>query len=313
MGWSADDIPDLAGKIAVVTGATSGLGLEASREFARHGATVIVAARDPDKGRRALDDIKATVPGAALQIRELDLASLDSVRAFAVVVAADHPAIDILLDNAGIMASPPRQTVDGFESQMGTNHLAHFALTAALMPSLAAAPAARVVATTSIARYRGHSLTDEMTRLGAGYDPWQAYADSKLANYHFALELAGHLSAAGSSVQSLAADPGLAHTNLQVATVRAEGAGWQGRAWQLLARTIGVPPEHGCLSLLRAATDPGAGNGELYGLRWRVFGAPVKLGGGEPVGQPSGPSQMWRVSESRTNTIFDIGSSRSPD
>lgn len=308
MAWTANDIPELNGTVAVVTGANSGLGLEATRELARKGATVVMGVRSLERGRAAADRIRTEIPAAALELREVDLGSLDSVRAFAEATLAEHDRIDILLNNAGLMATPPGETKDGFETQVGTNHLGHFVLTERLMPGLERAPAARVVTLTSVGRYTGRPLTEEHTRLNSRYGPWRAYGDSKLANYQFGIELARRLEAAGSSVSSLVADPGLSRTNLQVATVENAGGGIQGRFWRMMARYGGMAPTAGVLPVLRAATDPDARNGELYRPRWRFRGAPVKAKASQRLARPADTERMWRVSESHTDTVFSLGS-----
>ena len=307
MAWSANDTPQQGGAVAVVTGANSGIGLEAVREFARSGATVVMAVRNLDKGRAARDEVAAEIPGAQLQLQELDLSSLASVRAAASAIRAAHERIDLLVNNAGIMATPPRETADGFEAQVGTNHLGHFLLTQALMPALDGSEAARVVTLTSFAKERGRPLTEEALRLNERYDPWQAYADSKRANFDFALELARRLEAAGSHVAGLAAHPGLAHTNLQVATVENAGAGFQGRLWQFLARVLGMPAPRGALPTLRAATDPAARNGEFYGPRWLATGAPVRLAVRDNDERRAAGERLWTLSEAATGTEFRPG------
>lgn len=308
MAWTTNDIPDQSGKIAVITGANSGLGFETSRELARKGATVVMAVRNMEKGQAAVDRITAVVPDADLELRTLDLGSLDSVRAFAARVREEHDHVDILLNNAGLMATPAGQTKDGFETQIGTNHIGHFVLTEELMPALAAADAARVVTMTSSARAQGRSLTEGRTHLGDGYSPWQAYGDSKLANYQFGVELARRLEAAGSSVNSLVAHPGLSHTNLQVATVENAGVGFSGRFWRIAARYLGMSALGGALPELRAATDPEAQNGQVYGPRWNLRGAPVAIGLEEGRVKTEDTSRMWSISESQTGTVFSLGS-----
>ncbi|MEX1336608.1 MAG: SDR family NAD(P)-dependent oxidoreductase, partial [Candidatus Limnocylindrales bacterium] len=171
MAWTSDDIPDQSGRVAVITGASSGLGFEAGRELARKGAAVVMAVRDMDKGEAAASRIRAAVPDAELELQQLDLGSLDSVRECAARIAHEHDHIDILLNNAGLMATPAGQTADGFELQVGTNHLGHFVLTHELMPLLEAADGARVVTVTSVARVQGRSLSVERTQLGEAYDP----------------------------------------------------------------------------------------------------------------------------------------------
>src|SRR6266700_965055 len=161
---TVNDIPDLYGRVALVTGANSGLGLETTRALAAHGAHVIMAARNLDKGRRAEAEIKLTVPGASLELVSLDLASLASVRALAASVSQTHDRLDLLFNNAGIMAIPWQETQDGFEMQLGTNHLGHFALTGLLLPRLVATPGSRVVTTTSMARSAGRINFDDLQR-----------------------------------------------------------------------------------------------------------------------------------------------------
>jgi NAD(P)-dependent dehydrogenase (short-subunit alcohol dehydrogenase family) len=307
MGWTANDIPDQSGKVAVITGANSGLGFEASRELARKNAAVIMAVRNMEKGQAAADRIKAEIPQAALEVRQLDLGSLDSVRDFAARVRQDHDHVDILLNNAGLMATPPGRTKDGFETQVGTNHFGHFVLTEELMPLLEAAQAGRVVTMTSGARMQGRTLDEHRIRLDGDYQPWQAYGDSKLANYQFGIELARRLEAAGSSVGSLVAHPGLSHTNLQVATVANAGVGVSGRFWQFAARYLGMSPLEGALPALQAATDPDARNGEFYGPRWNVRGAPTRLGPEPKRAARADTERMWRLSEDETGTVFSLG------
>ena len=304
MSWTPSDIPDQRGKVAVVTGANTGLGLEASRELARKGATVVLGVRNVAKGHAAVDAIKAEIPAADVEVRRLDLGSLASVRQFAEGVMGEHPAIDILLNNAGIMATPPRETSDGFESQVGTNHLGHFALTAALMPALERAPAARIVTMTSVARFGGNPLTTARTYLTAGYGSWASYGHSKLANYQFGIELARRLTAAGSSVSSLVAHPGLSRTGLQGTAVRAGSAGLLGRVTQSVTRWIGMDPASGTLPQLRAATDPNARNGEFYGPRWTAFGAPVMAKAANDPSFGTAAATMWQVSEEATGASF---------
>lgn len=308
MAWSVSDIPDQGGRIAVITGANSGLGFEASRELARRGAAVVMAVRNMEKGANAVARIKAEVPRARLELRDLDLGALDSVRAFAERVRNEHDQVDILLNNAGLMATPAGQTKDGFETQIGTNHFGHFVLTEELMPALEAASAARVVTVTSGARLQGQTLTEARTQVSDDYDPWRAYSDSKLANYQFAIELARRLEAAGSSVSSLAAHPGLSHTNLQVATAASGGTGVSGRFWKVVARYVGMSALGGALPVLRAATDPDAANGEFYGPRWSMRGAPVRLGSDEKRSAKVETTRMWDITESRTGTVFSLGS-----
>jgi NAD(P)-dependent dehydrogenase (short-subunit alcohol dehydrogenase family) len=306
VGWNASDITDQSGKVAVITGANSGLGFEASKELARKGATVVMASRNMAKGQKAVDRIKAAIASADLELRELDLGSLDSVRSFVDTVSAEHDQIDILINNAGLMATPPGETAEGLETQVGTNHIGHFVLTEGLMPALERAPAARVVTLSSLSWKQGHPLTERETHVNDDYDAWRAYGDSKLANYQFGVELARRLEAAGSRVSSLLAHPGMANTNLLTATVQNDGGGRRGRISRIIARYGGMSAANGALPELRAATDADARNGEFYGPRWSVRGAPIPVGVTEKAVAKADTDRMWRISEAAAGTVFSL-------
>lgn len=301
-------IPDLTGTVAVVTGANGGLGLETARALAAKGARVVMAVRDQDKARSAERTIRDAVPGACLELVSLDLGSQESVQRAAETIQAAHPVIDLLVNNAGVMATPEGRTVDGFETQFGIDHLGHWTLTALLLPGLLAAPAARVVTTTSLARLQpGGRLDPADPHLAGHYDPWVAYARAKLANYHFALGLDRAFRAAGVSARSLAAHPGLAFTDLQPASVRSGGAGRSGPVWSALARVLGMSAADGALPQLRAATDPRATGGELYGPRWGSRGRPVR--GRVPKRDlDRAIDELWAVSERETGVPIRITS-----
>lgn len=303
--WSPADIPDQHARVAVVTGANGGLGFEVARALARRGATVVMAARDQDKARDARERITSEVPDASVELRALDLASLDDVRRCGVSIAAAHPRIDLLVNNAGIMGVPEQATVDGFEQQLGVNHLGHFVLTARLLPGLLAAPAGRVVSVTSFARLVGTAVRPDNPHLHGRYGPWRAYGQSKLANLHFAVELHRRLDVARATATSLAAHPGLSHTDLQARSVQESHGGPSQRFWHLAARSVGASAREGALPLLRAATDPAARGGWLYGPRWGLAGAPTR----RPL-VPRAPrvgATLWAVSERETGERFDVG------
>lgn len=306
MAWTQDDIPDQRGRVAVVTGANGGLGLETTRALARKGAHVVMAAHNQDKAKEARRTIEADVADADLEIRELDLASLDSVRACADGILAAHGRIDLLINNAGVMGIPERTTVDGFEMQLGVNHLGHFVLTRRLLPALLKAPAGRVVSVTSYGRVAGRPIDPDNPHLHGRYDPWRAYGQAKLANLHFALELQRRLEASGATIDSLAAHPGLSRTDLQARSVRETGGGFSQRIWHVLARTTGMPADRGVRSLLRAATDPGARGGALYGPRWVTFGPPVRRRLFGPSLDRDAARTLWDVSERETGERFDV-------
>ena len=302
--WTADDIPDQRGRVVVVTGANGGLGLEVARELARKGATVLMAARTQATAKNALEDIEAEVPDAALQLYELDLASLDSVRACAAAIRADHRRIDILVNNAGVMGIPRQATADGLEMQLGVNHLGHFVLTRRLLPALVAGPDGRIVSVTSFGRFVGWSVRPHDPPMPRRYEPWTAYGRAKLATLQFAMELQQRLVAAGAGVRSVAAHPGLAHTDLQKRSVRETGGAAFPRFWALAARRVGMDPDRAALVLLRAATDPGAQGGELYGPRWFSFGPPVRR---PALGRPGRAGEhLWVYSERVTGERFDV-------
>lgn len=311
MSWTTADIPSLDGRVAVVTGANGGLGLETARALAAAGAHVVVAARDQAKAAEAVRDIGQSAPGASLEVVELDLGSLASVAAAAETIAAQHPAVDMLVNNAGVMGIPERRTVDGFEMQFGVDHLGHFALTAHLLPALSAAPAARVVTVTSTAHHMGRRLDPENPHLqGRRYGPWKAYGQAKLANFHFGLGLQQRFAAAGLRAQSLIAHPGLSHTNLQVVSATEEGGFWS-RFFQRAAARTGMSAAEGALPQLRAITDPNANGGEFYGPRFVNQGPPVR----RPVLRPVGRAIeiLWEVSERETGIKLDPSAAATAD
>ena len=306
MAWTAKDIPDQTDRIAVVTGGNGGLGLETVRELARNGAHVVMAARNLDKATAAEQDIRGEIPDASIEVRVLDLGSLASVRTFAAEVLATHAVIDQLYANAGVMATPQGTTEDGFETQFGINHLGHFELTRLLMPALQRADAARVVTTTSTARFSAgpYDLDDPHHRQRA-YDPWEAYGYSKRANLQFALELDRRLREAGSPVRAFSADPGFSNTDLQQTTAeKLPGPSQRFAAW--LVRLVGQSPSAGALDQLRAGTDPGAEGGTLYRPRWIAAGAPI-VGGIRPsLRKPEDLIKLWSVSEREVGERFDV-------
>ena len=305
MSFSKTDIPDLGGLVAVVTGANGGLGLETASVLASKGARVVMAVRDQHKAASAAERIRQETPEASLELVDLDLGSLASVRSAADRILADHDRIDILVNNAGVMATPERSTVDGFEMQLGINHLGHWAFTSHLMAALVAAPAARVVSVTSTAHHMGRPLDPRNPHLHGKYEPWRAYGQSKLANYHFALGLQREFERAGVSAQSLMAHPGLSHTDLQVRTEQEGGAGASGPFWRWLAARTGMTAAEGALPQLRAATDPAARGGELYGPRFINNGPPVRL----PLMRPGSDGAiaiLWQVSERETGVPMTV-------
>jgi NAD(P)-dependent dehydrogenase (short-subunit alcohol dehydrogenase family) len=302
--WTADRIPDQGGRTAVVTGANSGLGLATARELARAGAHVVMACRNLAKGEQARLSIAGAVPGAQLELEELDLSSLASVRAFAQRYGGAHDGLDLLVNNAGVMAPPRAHTADGFELQFGTNHLGHFALTGLLIGSMEGPDDARVVTLSSTAHRTGRIAFDN---LGGDrhYFRWRAYGQSKLANLLFALELERRLRAAGSSTKSMAAHPGYAATNLQFA------------APPLLDRlvmkvgnaVIAQSEEMGALPTLYAATEPGLAGGTYVGPDGigEQRGHPKPVSPNRAARDEDVARRLWDVSEEMTGVRFELG------
>jgi len=300
--WTAADMPSQEGRVAVVTGANSGLGLVTARELARAGADVVLACRDTTKGADARNQILARVPEAEVRVEALDLSSLDSVAAFA-ERQREHPGPDLLINNAGVMAPPRRTSADGYELQFATNHLGHFALTAQLIGGMAGRPDPRVVTLSSGAHRIGKITFDNLQR-ERRYNRWLAYGQSKLANLLFALELDRRLRAADSPVRSLAAHPGYAATNLQSAA-----APLPDRLVMAVAnRVIAQSAEMGALPTLYAATVPGLEGGMFIGpdglAEQRGYPTPVAPSGAATDAQTA--RQLWEVSEELTGLSFEI-------
>lgn len=311
MPWTEKDIPDLSGRTAVVTGANGGLGLQTAMALAGAGAHVVMAARDPDKTTAAVARIAERYPAASLEVVPLDLGDLSVVRSAVEKVLAGHDRVDILVNNAGVMAMPQRQTVDGFEMQLGVDHLGHWALTAHLMPALLAAPAARVVTVTSTARFMGRPLdpSDPHMRRRA-YSAWGSYARAKMANYHFGLGLQQQFSRAGVAAASLIAHPGLSNTDLQARSVREGGAGWAGAFFEAMTARSGMTPLEGTRPQLRAATDPRAKGGELYAPRFGSHGPAVRRPVLRRLDLQKQIDRLWQVSERETGVPLDVTSGR---
>ncbi|MFF1834114.1 oxidoreductase [Streptomyces sp. NPDC058231] len=275
-GWNASNIPDQSGRTAVITGANSGIGLITARELARSGARVLLACRDKDRGKEAESRVRAAVPGAEAEFVPLDLADLSSVREFAASYPSDR--LDLLINNAGVMALPYGRTADGFEAQFGVNHLGHFALTGLLLPKLLGTPGARVVSVSSAM----HAVSDiDIGDLNSehNYRRWIAYGRSKTANLLFIHELSRRLAAAGSGLVAAAAHPGYAATNLQTAGARMENRRAAARVFELGNRIIAQPASSGALPTLYAATAPGVRPDSFTGpklLGWRGAPAPSR-------------------------------------
>ncbi len=298
-------MPSLEGQLWVVTGANSGLGLETVKGLAAKGAAVVMACRDPQRAEAAADEVRRIAPSAKLELESLDLASLKSIEAFAARLAKQHPVVDGLINNAGIMAIPRRTTADGFEMQLGTNHLGHYALTLRLLPLLEAAKAPRVINVASTAHRMGTMNFDDL--MGEkSYAAWGAYGQSKLANLLFTFELNRKLSAAGRRTIAAAAHPGYAATNLQ--GVGAKMTGSKVSAWfmnvgnSIMAQTA----EMGALPTLYAATVSDVKGGEYFGPDgfMELKGHPRRCDSNAKSKDLVAAQKLWDASEKLTGVRF---------
>jgi NAD(P)-dependent dehydrogenase (short-subunit alcohol dehydrogenase family) len=305
--WTADDIPDQTGRRIVITGANAGLGLESSKQLARRGAEVIMACRNPQKGAEALAAVKAVATGPAPSLISLDLADLDSVERAANEIAERWDSIDVLMNNAGLMAIPHREeTAQGHEMQFGVNHLGHFALTLRLLPTLLKADAPRVVALGSVAHYPGKINIDDLNFERTKYSAWTVYSQTKLACMQFAFELDRRSKAAGLPLIAIAAHPGYSSTNLQSTGPLA--GGFHPINWVMAKATLvmGQPARIGALGQLRAATDLSVVGGEYLG------GTILRGMRGHPNHAPSTPrardeamwARLWDASEALVGLTF---------
>jgi NAD(P)-dependent dehydrogenase (short-subunit alcohol dehydrogenase family) len=302
--WTADQMASQAGKTALVTGANSGIGYQAALELARHGAHVLLGVRNAAKGQASLAELHKAVPGASAEVVELDMASLASVRAFAQAFLARGTALDLLINNAGVMALPKRElTEDGFERQFGTNHLGHFALTGLLVPALKMAPAPRVVTVASLAHRNGKIEWDNL-QSERKYVPWDTYGMTKLANILFARELHRRAEEQVSNLRSLAVHPGIARTK-----IFENGPGTsdlKAIATKILAPILTQPDDMGALPTLYAATAQGAHGGEYIGPDGfgELKGYP-KVVKPRPQGLDEATGRkLWAVSEELTGVVY---------
>lgn len=305
--WSPAQLPDLSGKVAIVTGANSGLGLETAAGLAARGATVVMACRDPARAASALDAVRQRAPAGRAETMALDLADLAAIRAFATAFIARHPRLDILCNNAGVMHLPYRKTRDGFEMQIGTNHLGHFALTGLLLERLATTPGARVVHVASIAHRftRGIDL-DDLNWERKPYNKADAYAKSKLANLLFHYELQRRLSRHGLSAISVAAHPGFSATNIGFGD-RDGTPLLQQLAMRLANVLIAQPADMGALPTLYAAGDPRVKAGDYIGpdgwfMQFR--GYPTVVDARPAAHDAATAGALWALSEKLTGVRY---------
>ena len=305
--WAATDIADQSGRTAVVTGANSGIGLVAARELARAGAHVVLACRDEGRGKAALESIERAASGASTELLQLDLADLSSVRALAGVLVARPEAVDVLVNNAGVMAIPRRTTPDGFEMQLATNHLGPFALTGLLVPALLRGASPRVV-TVSSGMHRVGRIDFDDLQGEHRYGRWSAYAQTKLANLLFMFELQRRADAADAPIRSVAAHPGYARTNLQFAGPRMDGS----KLEELIARgansVFGQSGEQGALPSLYAATVPDLPGGAYVGPDglFEQRGHPKLVRSTAAARDPDAARRLWELSEELTGVRYDF-------
>lgn len=303
--WTAADMPDLSGQTVIVTGGNSGIGYEAAVQFAGKGARVVLGCRDLGKAQAAIELIKVGQPGAQIEVLALDLASLASIREFASAFRAQNAALQILCNNAGVMALPYRQTADGFEMQFGTNHLGHFALTGLLLDPLLATPGARVVTVSSGAHRMGTIRFDDL-QWKRGYRKWLAYGQSKLANLLFTYELQRRLEAARVGAIAVACHPGYAATNLQAAGPRMAGSSLLEAVTELGNRLFSQTAAMGALPTLYAATAADIRGGDYIGPNGigELHGNPAKVQSSGRSHDPEAARKLWEVSETLTGVPY---------
>jgi NAD(P)-dependent dehydrogenase (short-subunit alcohol dehydrogenase family) len=313
-GWTASDIPDQSGRTVLVTGGNSGLGYQTLLQLARKGARVLLAVRDRARGQAALQRLATEAPGSHAELAEIDLADLASVERFSTGFLASGQDLDVLVNNAGVMAIPHRETTaQGYERQFGTNHLGHFALTGRLLPALIKRPGSRVVTVSSNQHKRAKRVNFDDLQGERTYQPWPAYAQSKLANAMFVLELDRRLRAASLDVISVGAHPGYAHTNLQFTGPRSGGTGFMARGMGVATRVFGQPASDGALPQLYAATAEGVHGGDYFGPD-----GPGEMRGHHPklvqfsaaAHDEAAAARLWTVSEELTGVTFEALTSK---
>jgi NAD(P)-dependent dehydrogenase (short-subunit alcohol dehydrogenase family) len=296
--WTQNDIPDQVGRLAVVTGANSGIGLETARELARRGAQVVLACRSQARADEAIAEIRSDVPDAQIDFMALDLADLEQVRAFAASVHERFDRLDLLINNAGVMIPPASKTKQGFELQFGVNHIGHFALTGLLLDLLVATRDARIINVSSTAHRMGKIHFDDLDFDARGYNASAAYGQSKLANLLFSSELAHRLKEVGAGVLVASAHPGWTQTNLQQ----------NSNIFQFLNPFLGMQPIGGALPTLRAATAPGVEAGDYFGPSrfFEMWGPPTKVGRTKAAKSRADAERLWEVSEERSGVTFEF-------
>lgn len=303
MGWSLSDVPDLRGRRILVTGANSGIGLGAVELLASKGATVIMACRTPEKAEKAAERVRAFAPGAELEITQLDLASLDSVRRCA--EAAGASGVDVLVNNAGVMALPEQKTADGFEIQLGTNHMGHFALTGLLLPHLLRSSHGRVVTVGSVAHFFGKIPFDDLDA-DKSYSPWGRYASSKLANMLFLHEFTRRVAASGASLLTAGCHPGYANTNINRAGAAMKGATFTERLMANANLYLAQSTHMGALPTVYAATGDDVEPGGYYGPDglFSLIGSVGPCRRHRRAEDANAAARLWETSVARTGVDY---------
>lgn len=303
--WTLQQMPSQQGRSVIVTGANSGLGLETVKAFAARDAQVILAVRNTEAGEQVASELRRENPGSKLKVMRLDLADLGSVRSFAQTFQQEHARLDLLINNAGVMAIPRRTTKDGFEMQFGTNHLGHFALTGLLLPALLATPASRIVTVSSRAHVIGRMNFNDLMG-NKRYSPWLAYGQSKLANLLFTLELQRQLRLARSGTLAVSCHPGWSATNLQYVAPQMSGSGFMMWANQLANRLFSQPASQGVLPTLYAATSSTIEGGEYIGPHQDTRGHPVRVRANPRAYDAGAAKQLWAISEDLTGVHYEF-------
>jgi len=309
--WTAADIPDLSGRTIVVTGTTSGLGLETAIAVAAHGASVVVTGRNQDRLASALVKVEAAATGVEPTSVLLDLADLSSVRAAADQILSTQQSVHVVINNAGVMATPMSRTVDGFELQIGTNHLGHFALTGLLLPGMPVDNAGvdtRVVSVASLAHRSGRVDPADLSFDRRRFSPWDAYGQSKLANLLFIAELQRRALLADWSLKAVAAHPGLSATNLAVAGPKIAQNPVGRFAVKIMSSALGQSAKDGALPTLYAATDPSILGGEYIGPGgpFEARGHPKRVGRNAAALNETTMKELWEASTELTGVDYGI-------
>ena len=310
--WTAADMPDQSGRTILVTGASDGLGLRSAEALAARGAAVLLGCRNMEKGERACARVARVATGPAPALVRLDLTDLTSVRTSAATMTGSLARLDVLVNNAGIMAVPLARTADGFESQFATNHLGHYALTGLLLPALLRAAAPRVVTVTSSAHRLGRPRWSDPNFHETRYTPWRAYGNSKLANLQFTYELARRAAAAGTALVAVAAHPGYSSTNLVSASSAATGRRLTGGVMGAFTRAVGQSDEQGALPQLYAATAPDVASGEYIGPDgpFEARGFPRRTASSRASHDEAAAARLWDVSAELTGVTYDWQAAR---